>query len=347
MFNFIFALIVALVSYLIYVYPIGVMFHLLFATDIHQPVLLLLSCILSGVVFIYFRTHNSSAILQGITYYGLGLGFLGFSIFNTGLLCSYLLPESRFEIGILSLIMFMLVCVFSLIQGRNIKIKHLHVKSPKVDQPHHIVFISDVHLGSNPRSHAEKLCRLINALDFDYLLIGGDLFDSSSFRSDDLRPFHDIKQPVYFVTGNHEYYVKEYSRKLDSLKRYNIINLENQSQALKQINLIGISDKQPIKSQTEFTRGLIDKSKFNLVMVHQPSVWEAVSGSVDLMLSGHTHNGQIFPFNLFVRLQFKTVYGLFMAKESQLYVSSGSGTWGPRMRLGTDNEIVKIDILPC
>ena len=76
MFNFIFALIVALVSYLIYVYPIGVMFHLLFATDIHQPVLLLLSCILSGVVFIYFRTHNSSAILQVITYYGLGFGFL-------------------------------------------------------------------------------------------------------------------------------------------------------------------------------------------------------------------------------------------------------------------------------
>ena len=113
------------------------------------------------------------------------------------------------------------------------------------------------------------------------------------------------------------------------------------------VNLIGVSDNQPVRRQAEIVDELTDKSKFNLLMVHQPSVWEAVSGSVDLMLSGHTHNGQIFPFYLFVRMQFKTVYGLFSAKGSDLYVSSGSGTWGPRMRLGTQNEIVKIDIRPC
>ena len=64
------------------------------------------------------------------------------------------------------------------------------------------------------------------------------------------------------------------------------------------------------------------------------------------MLSGHTHNGQIFPFNFLVRMQFKTVYGLFKEKQSRLFVSSGSGTWGPRMRIGTQNEILKVEISP-
>ena len=74
---------------------------------------------------------------------------------------------------------------------------------------------------------------------------------------------------------------------------------------------------------------------FNLVLVHKPSIWEKVSQNVDLMLSGHTHKGQIFPFNIFVRAKFKNVYGLFEDGGNRLYVSSGSGTWGPRMRLGT------------
>ena len=60
------------------------------------------------------------------------------------------------------------------------------------------------------------------------------------------------------------------------------------------------------------------------------------------MLSGHTHNGQIFPFNLLVKLQFKYIYGLYKEKTSRLYVSSGIGCWGPKMRIGSNNEIVYI-----
>ena len=64
------------------------------------------------------------------------------------------------------------------------------------------------------------------------------------------------------------------------------------------------------------------------------------------MLSGHTHNGQIFPFGLLVKLKFKNLYGNYNKNSSNLYVSSGAGCWGPRMRLGTSNEIVKISIGP-
>ena len=112
------------------------------------------------------------------------------------------------------------------------------------------------------------------------------------------------------------------------------------------VNLIGVSDNQPVRRQAEIVDELTDKSKFNLLMVHQPSVWEAVSGSVDLMLSGHTHNGQIFPFNFLVRLQFAQTYGRYGVPGAQLYVSSGAGCWGPGMRLGSRNEIIHLEILP-
>ena len=87
---------------------------------------------------------------------------------------------------------------------------------------------------------------------------------------------------------------------------------------------------------------MFQKNLFNLILVHKPTLWDHVYEKTDLMLSGHTHNGQIFPFNFFVRLRFKNIYGLYEKLTSKLYVSSGSGCWGPKMRLGTKNEIVHI-----
>ena len=81
-----------------------------------------------------------------------------------------------------------------------------------------------------------------------------------------------------------------------------------------------------------------------MLLVHKPSVWDHVNTKIDLMLSGHTHYGQIFPFNIFVKIKFKYIYGLYKNIYSKLYVSSGSGCWGPSMRLGTKNEIVEIFI---
>jgi predicted MPP superfamily phosphohydrolase len=71
-----------------------------------------------------------------------------------------------------------------------------------------------------------------------------------------------------------------------------------------------------------------------------------VEHGVDLMLSGHTHNGQIFPFNYLVRQQFARIKGLYQSESAYLYVNSGTGTWGPLMRLGTRNEISCFDLVP-
>jgi len=225
-----------------------------------------------------------------------------------------------------------------------INLKSIKIFSSKVDEQIRLVFISDTHLGSNSKKHLEKILLKIKELEFDFLLIGGDFIDSSSFDLDDLDILKNIKKPILFVSGNHEYFIKDYENKLKKLNNYYISFLDNESFKFKKINFIGISDNLTLENQKIIANKLIQENLFNIVMVHKPNLWDHVFEKTDLMLSGHTHNGQIFPFNFFVRLQYKNIYGLYEKLKSKLYVSSGSGCWGPKMRLGTKNEIVDIVI---
>ena len=111
-----------------------------------------------------------------------------------------------------------------------------------------------------------------------------------------------------------------------------------------EINLIGLSDNISNKSKIEYVDKLSEENLFNLLIVHKPSIWKKASYKANLMLSGHTHNGQIFPFNLIVKLQFPQNYGLYKNNNNHLYVSSGSATWGPKMRIGSNNEIIHFEL---
>ena len=344
--DFIFAVIILALSFLIYIYPLNILAHLLFDARIFEPVALIPTVIIALAVSVYFRTHAKSPLLSVPIYYGMGIGFIGFCVFNLGLLAALAMPESTFEIGLVCLVVSVIASVKSILNGHQIHLKTLHITSPKITRHYHLGFISDIHLGSNPKQHLEKMCQKIDGLDYEQLLIGGDLYDSSAFEADDLMPLKAIHKPIFFVTGNHEYYVKDYADKVADLPNYNITILDNESLQSCELNIIGISDNQAPKLQSDIAQRLTSQDAFNLLMVHQPSIWNSAPDSTDLMLSGHTHNGQIFPFNLLVRLQFKTVYGIYKRLNSTLYVSSGSGTWGPRIRLGTKNEIVHILISP-
>ena len=334
-------------SYLIYVLPLSVLSHLIYGSVLFRPEYILLAVLCAAPVLYYLRTHSTSAILSGFTHYGMGVGFIGLMVGLSGLMLAALMPDYRTFIGQACAVLIVSLSLLAIIRGRQVTVKRLTFSSAKLKRQKRLVFISDVHLGSNPRTHLETLCSHIGGLDYDYLLIGGDLFDSSAFRPDELQPLRQLKTPIFFVTGNHEYYVRNHQDKLATLADYHITTLDNQSHDCEGIRLVGIADNQPPARQAEIARQLVSDSQFTIVMVHQPAIWEDVPDNVDLMLSGHTHNGQIFPFNVLVRLQFKAVYGLYKRGMSQLYVSSGSGTWGPRMRLGTRNEIIHITLKPA
>ena len=344
--DLVFATITTVLSFLIYVYPLNVLAHLLLSAQIIEPVTIFPTVVIGFAVFVYFRTHLTSRLLSGVIYYGMGIGFIAFWVLNIGLLVSVLMPDFAAEIGLICLVISMITCAKAILNGNRIALKTIQLTSPKIKRKYNLIFVSDIHLGSNPKRHLERICDKIHGLSYDHLLIGGDLFDSSAFDTADINALITIKKPILFVTGNHEYYVKDNKEKIANLAKYDIMNLDNQSAQFDELNIIGISDNQEPKAQAGIAKNLVRHEMFNLLMVHKPTIWHQIPKETDLMLSGHTHNGQIFPFNMLVRLQFKTVYGIYKRLNSRLYVSSGSGTWGPRMRLGTQNEVVLISIFP-
>ena len=132
-------------------------------------------------------------LLRGFIYYGMGIGFIGFCVFNIGLLTSLIFPKLTFEIGFICLAISLITCIKSILNGRSIHLKKIHLTSQKINKDISLIFISDVHLGSNSKQHLEKICNKIDGLEYDYLLIGGDLFDTSAFNAEDLNPLKAIQ----------------------------------------------------------------------------------------------------------------------------------------------------------
>jgi predicted MPP superfamily phosphohydrolase len=222
-----------------------------------------------------------------------------------------------------------------------------------------IVQLSDVHLGPTlRREFAESIVARVNSLDADLVAITGDLVDGTVERLRDmvgvfakLRARHG----VYFVTGNHEYYsgVDEW---LVELRRIGVRVLRNERVSIgsehASFDLIGIDDAHSGQfgnghgpDLPKATRGR-DESREAILLAHQPrSVFDAQRHGIGLQLSGHTHGGQIWPFNYLVRLQQPVVKGLEKIGGVWLYVSSGTGYWGPPMRLAAPAEITRVTLL--
>ena len=113
------------------------------------------------------------------------------------------------------------------------------------------------------------------------------------------------------VSGNHEYYLKNYQNKINQLASYNINHLKNTKIEIDGINLIGIDDNQTKNSKIDFANKLCNNNLFNLLVCHKPDIWQKLNCKNYLMLSGHTHNGQLFHFNFLVILKFKYIYCLY------------------------------------
>lgn len=216
-----------------------------------------------------------------------------------------------------------------------------------------IAQFSDLHVGPTIKyPYIKKVSRIIQRLNADIIVFTGDLADGSpDHLSVDVSPLGDLDAPLgkYFITGNHEYYsgVNRWLRKADTL---GFIPLINEHRVLSYhkglLTLGGVTDiragaffKSHISSPQKAFAGSPQDS-FKLLLAHQPtSIYEAARLGIDLQLSGHTHGGQYFPFGWFVMLEHPFVKGLYRHKKTQLYVSQGTGYWGPPVRIGTFPEI--------
>ena len=236
----------------------------------------------------------------------------------------------------------------------SVQVKELEVKLRGLPQSlagFRLVQISDVHVGPLLRKDwVGHLVDQIAGLSPDLVAITGDLVDGRVQEiRDHVAPLSRIRAPrgVYFVTGNHEYYsgVEEWYAHLPSL---GVRPLRNERVEIAPgLDLAGIEDP---TGEPDLQRALEgrDASRALVLLAHQPRQFaEAARQGVPLTLSGHTHGGQIWPFSWIVALVQPYLAGLHRRADSLLYVSRGTGFWGPPMRVFAPAEITLIKLQPA
>jgi len=219
--------------------------------------------------------------------------------------------------------------------------------SDKLGKPVRFVQISDVHIGSRTVRFLEKTMQRVEALKPDFLCITGDFIDQSGITEDKLASLKYFSGPIYYCIGNHERYedLEDIVSRMESL---GVEVLRNRSVTADGLQLIGVDDHEDPEQVAKVLPTIeVLKNAFSILLYHRPEGIEAAQAQgVDLKLSGHTHNGQIVPFNKAVSSRFKFTKGLYPFKGSYLYVNEGTGTWGPTLRLGTRSEITVFELTP-
>ncbi|CCG01066.1 metallophosphoesterase [Blastococcus saxobsidens] len=222
-----------------------------------------------------------------------------------------------------------------------------------------IVTFSDGHLSATYGGRRfERLVEIVKEQRPDVVAIVGDLVDGNVDElREDVAPLADLvsEQGVYFVTGNHEYFVdtRAWMRHLPTL---GVDVLRNERVAIGRggatFDLAGIDDRTAARSglpghgaDLDAALDGRDDSTPVVLLAHQPvMVEQAAAAGVDLQLSGHTHGGQLWPFDYAIRLDQPTVEGLSRHGDTQLYVTSGAGYWGPPMRIGARPEVTVVEL---
>jgi predicted MPP superfamily phosphohydrolase len=219
-----------------------------------------------------------------------------------------------------------------------------------------IVQLTDMHVGPTIGRHfVEAVVRETNALAPDLIVITGDLVDGTVEHLGELvEPLRDLraKDGVFFVTGNHEYYSGA-DAWIAHLRSMGIVVLRNERVPVGEaFDLAGVDDASahgmlPDHGQ-DVARALAgrDPARAVVLLAHQPkALKDAVRCDVDLQLSGHVHGGQMVPFNWIARLDQPIIAGLRLVEQTWVYVSTGTGYWGPPMRVGSGAELTRIELV--
>jgi uncharacterized protein len=260
-------------------------------------------------------------------------------------------------VGAITLLTFGFILLYGSYNAYSPVVRSYSVRIPK--QANHrsslrIAMASDMHFGSlSGLSHLRRLVKGINELSPDIILLPGDIID------DDPEPFikknmgdvmKELSAPlgIYGVLGNHEYYGRAIPAFVKEMERIGVIILQDEVVKIDDsFYLIGRKDKTDSKRQSieALIQNIYDSEPI-IMMDHQPAeINQAEKAGVDLLLSGHTHRGQMAPNHLVTRKMYDLDWGYKQFNQLHAIVSSGFGFWGPPIRIGSRSEIVKIEIV--
>lgn len=252
------------------------------------------------------------------------------------------------------------IILIGFINSTNFKVKNLYlnVDGKNTNLNHlNIVLISDIHLSPlNGESFLNQIVEKVNELNADIILIAGDIVDDNPHIliqrgiGKSLNRFKS-KYGVYACTGNHEY-INGGEESVKYLTANGIVVMRDTLEVVdNSFILAGREDiskqnftKIPRKSLAEILNSLTENLPV-ILLDHTPyKLKEAQDNQITLQLSGHTHNGQMFPINLITKLIYELSWGYKKKGNTHYYTSSGAGSWGPRVKLASDAEIVNIKL---
>jgi len=256
------------------------------------------------------------------------------------------------------LILFTAIFALSIVNGskepvvKNVTVhtKYKQLKGIKA------VFIADAHIDPSKQEFAKRLVKRISDVKPDLMLIVGDLSDGKTTElKSGLDTFKNIKPKygTFFVPGNHEYYYADFREKMDYLGSLGMVVLENTNKSVTtrfgEFTVAGVTDIAAARANLEEPnpqKAMLSAQKPLILLAHQPkTAKEALIHRPDFVFCGHTHDGQIWPFRYIVSLVQPYVYGEYKSGNSDIFVTSGAGVWGPPMRLFSQSEIVVVSFI--
>lgn len=339
-------LIGTVVAWLTMIAPVTVLMSWLFERS--TGTWLLASLLLGplALVGLWWAIQNADLRIRWpvMQYFGWGAVLMPLTI--TGMIATiWVSPQT---VGLTVLLAWLLLGVLGVVAATRIAERSLTFGHALLDRPYKLVQLSDVHVGSRSAKFLRRAIEQALRHQPDALLLTGDLIDASAVEAGDLNALSAVPCPVYFAIGNHERYI-DLEAAIGMVEAQGVDLLRSQAKTQGQLQIIGIDDADnPDQVGKHLPNIDLSDSHYRILLYHRPDGWHSArQAGIDLMLAGHTHGGQIWPFNYVVKQRFEHLIGLFSEDDRHLYVSPGTGCWGPIMRLGTRSEMTVIDLVPA
>ncbi|MEP0841250.1 MAG: metallophosphoesterase [Phycisphaerae bacterium] len=347
------------------IWYVGARLHTLFGTTSRWPIQIGVAVAFIGALVAVGATPRSSSAAVGVVNVLGGYVFTFYLLVLLSLLCLHAVqlrwnpPMAWSAVAVLALAF--AATGAGALWAESLMVTETEIRLPGLKHEVTVMQISDVHLGHHRgRAYLDKIVEETNRRRPDLVLITGDLVDSNAaLEPGVLNPLSSLQAPAYFVGGNHEKYV-DTARALELIAQHGVRVLHNEVVETHGLQLVGLDymnadedafDMHP-SDDTRTIRSVLPslplKRDLPSVLMHHSPVGTkyAAAAGISLMVSGHTHAGQVFPASLFAGLIFPFNSGLHRQGGAQVFVSQGAGTFLTRVRLGTSNELNILRLTP-